>query len=93
MPIRYKQKDNVGWVTLSRPGARNAWGQDFYEGLDKYFDEMEDDDAIRCAVITGDDTAGAFSAGANLKEPNTHKSASPAAIIKEISEKKRSFAI
>ena len=69
MPVLYEKKDNVGWITLSRPGARNAWGPDYYEGLAQYFDEMEEDNEIRCVVITGDDSAGAFSAGANLKDP------------------------
>ena len=33
---------------------------------------MEDDDEIHCAVLTGDEAGGAFSAGANLKDPQTH---------------------
>ncbi|MEC7536642.1 MAG: hypothetical protein VYB59_05045 [Pseudomonadota bacterium] len=41
MPVLYEKKNNVGWITLSRPGARNAWGQDYYDGLAQYFDEME----------------------------------------------------
>ena len=88
MPVHYERKDKIGWITLSRPGARNAWGPDFYDGLANYFDEMEDDDRVCCAVITGDESGGAFSAGANLKDPNTHTSASPASIIREISKKR-----
>ena len=49
-------------MTLSRPEARNAWGQDFAEGIAQYCTAMEDDDDIRCAVMTGDDAGGAFSA-------------------------------
>ena len=32
---------------------------------------MEDDDEIRCAILTGDEQGGAFSAGTNLKDPQT----------------------
>ena len=88
MPVLYEKRDNVGWITLSRPGARNAWGPDYYEGLAQYFEEMEEDDEVRCVVITGDDSAGAFSAGANLKDPNTHNTGSPAKFLRALSKKR-----
>ena len=69
MPVRYDKRGPIGIVTLSRPTARNAWGPDFNEGLAHHFAEMEDDDEIRCAILTGDEAGGAFSAGANLKIP------------------------
>jgi len=72
MSVLYEQRGRVGIVTLSRPEARNAWGHDFAEGIAHHFAAMEDDDEIRCAVLTGDDAGGAFSAGANLKNPQTH---------------------
>lgn len=84
MPIAYEKRDHIGIVTLSRPTARNAWGPDFNEGLERRFLAMEDDDDIRCAVLTGDESGGAFSAGANLKDPKTHTTASTAALIKSI---------
>ena len=92
MPVLYEKRDNVGWITLSRPGARNAWGPDYYDGLAQYFDEMEEDDEVRCVVITGDDSAGAFSAGANLKDPNTHNTGSPAKFLRGLVEETRCFA-
>ena len=49
---------------------------------------MEDDDEIRCAVLTGDDNGGAFSAGANLKNPQTHKLTSTAEFIKSLPKRK-----
>jgi enoyl-CoA hydratase/carnithine racemase len=49
MPVQYETQGHVGIVTLSRPEARNAWGEDLTEGIQRYFDRMEDDDAIRCA--------------------------------------------
>src|SRR5262245_2190326 len=88
MPVLFEKRDHVGIVTLSRPEARNAWGPDFNEGIARHFAAMEDDDDIRCAVLTGDDTGGAFSAGANLKNPKTHTQESPAAFIKGIAKRK-----
>ncbi len=66
MPVSYDKREGIGIVTLSRPRARNAWGPDFNEGIARHFAAMEDDDEVRCAVLTGDDEGGAFSAGANL---------------------------
>ena len=83
MPVSYEKRDHIGVVTLSRPGARNAWGADFNEGLRRHFTAMEDDDEIRCAVLTGDESGGAFSAGANLKDPKTHTMASTADWVTE----------
>ncbi len=84
MPVQYDKQGHVGIVTLSRPEARNAWGSDLTEGIEHYFDVMEDDDEIRCAVLTGDESGRAFSAGANLKDPNTHTLSSMADFIKGI---------
>ncbi|PPR23344.1 MAG: hypothetical protein CFH40_01095 [Alphaproteobacteria bacterium MarineAlpha10_Bin3] len=84
MPVIYEKIDHIGILTLSRPEARNAWGADFYEGLDTYLTQMEADDDVRCMILTGDEAGGAFSAGANLKDPNTHKSESTAQFIKDL---------
>jgi enoyl-CoA hydratase/carnithine racemase len=84
----YEQRGQVGIVTLSRPEARNAWGEDFVDGIAHYFAAMEDDDEIRCAVLTGDDAGGAFSAGANLKNPQTHTLACTADFIKSLPKRK-----
>jgi enoyl-CoA hydratase/carnithine racemase len=88
MPVSYDKQGHIGILTLSRPEARNAWGVDFTEGIAHYFAAMEDDDDIRCAVLTGDDRGGAFSAGANLKNPQTHALESVADFIKTIPKRK-----
>jgi enoyl-CoA hydratase/carnithine racemase len=88
MPVMYEKRDQVGVVTLSRPEARNAWGPDFTEGIAHHFMAMEDDEDIRCAVLTGDDNGGAFSAGANLKNPQTHTLPSTADFIKSLPKRK-----
>jgi len=88
MPVLYEKRDQVGIVTLSRPEARNAWGADFTEGIAEYFTAMEDDDEVRCAVLTGDEKGGAFSAGANLKNPQTHTLPSAAEFIKSLPKRR-----
>ena len=94
MPVAFEKRGSIGIVTLSRPGARNAWGQDFNEGLQRHFAAMEDDDGIRCAILTGDEAGGAFSAGANLKDPKTHTMASAAEFIKSIPKRReRAFEV
>ncbi|HET7343687.1 MAG TPA: enoyl-CoA hydratase-related protein [Methylomirabilota bacterium] len=94
MPVLFDQRDGIGIVTLSRPSARNAWGADFNEGLAARFAAMEDDDDVRCAVLTGDETGGAFSAGANLKDAKTHTLDSAAAFIKSLPRRRaRAFEV
>src|SRR5512145_1928264 len=94
MPVMYEKRDHVGIVTLSRPEARNAWGQDYNEGLLRHFMAMEDDDEVRCAILTGDERGGAFSAGANLKDPRTHTQDSAATFIKSIARRRgRAFEV
>src|SRR2546426_8074015 len=94
MPVQYEKRGPIGIVTLSRPGARNAWGADFNEGIARHFAAMEDDDEVRCAVLTGDEAGGALSAGANLKDPETHTIASAAAFIKSLPKRRdRAFEI
>ncbi|HEV8438011.1 MAG TPA: enoyl-CoA hydratase-related protein [Methylomirabilota bacterium] len=94
MPVVYDKRGHIGIVTLSRPKARNAWGPDFNEGVARSFADMEEDDEIRCAILTGDDGGGAFSAGANLKDPQTHTMDSAADFIKSIAKRKaRAFEV
>ncbi len=89
MAIKFEKRGGIGIVTLSRPEARNAWGPDYNEGLIECFGEMEDDEDIRCAVLTGDEQGRAFSAGANLKDPKTHSLASMADFIKGVPKYKK----
>src|SRR5713101_9160861 len=88
MPVFYEKRNHVGWLTLSRPEARNAWGEDFNEEITRRCDEMASDPEIRVAVLTGDEAGGAFSAGANLKNPRTHTMKSAAEFIKSIAKRR-----
>lgn len=84
MPILYRKQGHTGILTLSRPDARNCWGQDYNDGLLRHLDEATDDDEVRSVILTGDEAGGAFSAGANLRDPNTHNTRSAAAFIKRV---------
>jgi enoyl-CoA hydratase/carnithine racemase len=59
--------DHIAVVTINRPQARNAINGAVARGLDHIVKQIEADDQIRAAVLTGAGTL-AFSAGADLKE-------------------------
>ena len=81
MPLLTEIRGHVAILTLSRPGARNAWDEDFNEGLEAELARLEKDHEVRCVILTGDEKGAAFSAGANLADTETHTVASPAAFI------------
>ncbi|HEX9555574.1 MAG TPA: enoyl-CoA hydratase/isomerase family protein, partial [Reyranella sp.] len=84
MPLLYRKQGHTGILTLSRPAARNCWGQDYADGLIRHLDEAAEDDDVRSVILTGDEAGGAFSAGANLRDPNTHNTRSAEAFIKRV---------
>ena len=90
MPVLYEKRNHVGWLTLSRPAARNCWGEDFNEEITRRCDEMAGDPDVTVAVLTGDQAGGAFSAGANLKDPRTHNQASMAEFVEGLAKRHRS---
>ncbi len=92
-PTLYEKRDHIGILTLSRPEARNAWHQEFATGLRERLPELEDDREIRCVILTGDDTGGAFSAGADLKNPRTHTQNSIADFIEGLPHRRRASPI
>lgn len=90
MPVLYEKRGHIGWLTLSRPEARNAWDEDFNGEIARHCDAMASDPEIRLAVLTGDEAGGAFSAGANLKNPRTHAQGSMAEFIEGLPQRHRS---
>jgi len=90
MPVLHEKRNHVGWLTLSRPEARNCWGEDFNEEIAARCEEMASDPEIRVAVLTGDEAGGAFSAGANIKNPRTHIQDSMAEFIEALPKRHRS---
>ena len=91
MPLLFETRGHIAILTLSRPKARNAWDEDFNEGLEARLKELEHNHEIRCVVLTGDQQGEAFSAGANLADQTTHTTESPGTFITGI-PKWRSFA-
>lgn len=62
----FEVRDRVAYITLNRPQAMNALNPELRWALSRHFDEVETNDEIWLAVVTG---AGdrAFCAGADLK--------------------------
>src|SRR5260370_13665407 len=89
MPLLYEKRGAVAVLTLSRPQARNCWGEDYNAGLKELLPQIEDDNEIRCVVLTADEAGGAFSAGADLKNPKTHTSDSIAEAIEALPKRRR----
>src|SRR5260370_9689574 len=89
MPLLYEKRSAVAVLTLSRPQARNAWGEDYNDGLQELLPRLEDDPEIRAVILTGDEAGGAFSAGANIKDPKTHTSDSIADAIEALRKRRR----
>ena len=58
--------EGVGLVRINRPAARNALNLEVRRLLAHHLTAMGGDPAIRCIVITGNETA--FAAGADIKE-------------------------
>lgn len=84
MPLLSERHGHVATLTLSRPEARNAWDEDYNEGLRTLLPELEADRTVRCVILTGDEDGRAFSAGANLAKEATHTVASAADFIENI---------
>lgn len=93
MPLFYEKRGHIAILTLSRPEARNSWCPEFAAGLQERLPELEDDRDVRCVILTGDDQGGAFSAGADLKNPRTHTQNSVADFIEELPKRQRSSPI
>ncbi len=89
MPLLCEYRGAVAVLTLSRPEARNAWCEEFQTGLVQRLPELEADPDIRCVILTGDDKGGAFSAGADLKNPRTHTMDSVASFLKDLPNRRR----
>ncbi len=65
--VLYELRDQVAWLTIDRPEARNALNKAVRDGLRAAFERFNADDTAAAAVLTG---AGdkAFCAGGDLKE-------------------------
>jgi 2-(1,2-epoxy-1,2-dihydrophenyl)acetyl-CoA isomerase len=64
--VSLSREGGVGWVTMNRPHALNAWTRQLGQDMIAALDEAAEDAEIRAIVITG--AGRAFSSGADLKE-------------------------
>ena len=72
--IRTEIHNAVAIVTLNRPEARNALTSGMLRDLSDIMTNLDEDDAIRCVILTGADPA--FCAGLDLKDlANTYNGA------------------
>ncbi len=65
--VRYEKKDHVALVTLNRPGVLNAMDLRMHKELGEVWDDVEADDEVRVAVLTGTGQRS-FSVGQDLRE-------------------------
>jgi enoyl-CoA hydratase len=71
----FERTGHVVVVTMNRPEARNAWSLEMMARMYDAWLEIDGDDDIRCAILTG--AGGTFSAGADLKLMHSDQSANP----------------
>lgn len=65
-----ERRGPIAIVTLNRPEALNAWGEDMSTELVETFTTLETNRDVRAIILTG--MGRAFSAGANIKSEKTH---------------------
>jgi enoyl-CoA hydratase/carnithine racemase len=68
----YEKRDSIAMVTINRPEKRNAWTQQLSEEIVEVFGSMESDPEVLVTILTGAGNT-AFSAGADLGNPKTHR--------------------
>ena len=64
-PVLTERRDSVLLITLNRPEQRNAVNGALSDGVAAALDELDDDDGLRSAVLTG--AGNGFCAGMDLK--------------------------
>ncbi len=62
--VLFTVKDHVATITLNRPQSLNSMNDALIDGLHNALDKVEQDENIRCAVLTGNGKA--FCAGGDL---------------------------
>ena len=69
----------IATVQINRPDVLNALNEEVLDELVKELTALDDDDAIRCIVLTGNERA--FAAGADIKE--NFVTATPVSMLKQ----------
>ena len=65
--LRYEKKDQVAFLTISRPKVLNALNAPTMQELERALQSVRDDDDVRVAILTGEGEK-AFVAGADITE-------------------------
>jgi len=73
------REEPIATVQINRPDVLNALNEEVLDELVKELTALDDDDAIRCIVLTGNERA--FAAGADIKE--TFVTATPISMLKQ----------
>jgi enoyl-CoA hydratase len=73
------REEPIATVQLNRPDVLNALNEEVLNELVKALTALDDDDAIRCLVLTGSERA--FAAGADIKE--TFVTATPVTMLEQ----------
>jgi len=73
------REEPIATVQINRPDVLNALNDEVMDELVKELRALDDDDAIRCIVLTGNERA--FAAGADIKE--TFVTATPVSMLKQ----------
>lgn len=63
--IKCERKEDVAWLTLNLPDSMNALSLPMLEELESAVDGLQNDQTVRCVVITG--AGKAFCAGGDLR--------------------------
>lgn len=77
--IKYEVKDQIGYVTISRPKAMNAINSQVLDELYDLWAKVEKDDDVKVIIMTGEGKA--FVAGADIAEMNSLDSIGGRAMI------------
>ncbi len=64
--LKLEVKENIGLIHISRPDAMNALNSRFFIEMDFMLGELENNDAVRGVILTGEGKA--FVAGADISE-------------------------
>jgi len=76
--LKLEKRDGIATLTLNRPEAMNALSRELRGAISAAFADLQSDDAIRVAIVTGEGRA--FCAGLDLKELGAEDTGGPAAL-------------
>lgn len=62
--IRYEEKEEIGFLTISKPEVLNALDAQVLQEIDRVLDQIENEKKVRALILTGEGRA--FAAGADI---------------------------